>query len=127
MPRGLKSGNDKFSQINCIIGANLKHEREIRGYSQTALGRAIGLSYQQIQKYENGKSRISMATLYLICNALDVPMSAFLQDIETVQKPAYNSRFFLNKKELELLSLYKNLDPSAQKTAREFFKAISPK
>ena len=127
MPRAPRSDNDKLYQIDCIIGENLRHEREIRGYSQTALGRAIGLSYQQIQKYESGKSRISISTLYVIGNFLGVPISAFLQDLETIQKPARDSRLSLDKKELELLSLYKNLDPSAQKIAREFFKTISLK
>lgn len=129
MPRPLKKKPSarKFSKIDCIIGANLKHEREIRGLTQTDLGRALGVSYQQIQKYENGKSRLSTASLYLISNFLGAPITAFFHDLETIKNPAYIGRLPLDKKELELVSIYKNLDPSSQKSAREFFKAISEK
>ncbi|SDN68223.1 Transcriptional regulator, contains XRE-family HTH domain [Aureimonas jatrophae] len=47
------------------------------------LGHAVGVSYQQIQKYEVGDSRMSAATLYRLARVLDVPLIVFFQDADS--------------------------------------------
>jgi transcriptional regulator with XRE-family HTH domain len=54
------------------IGAQIRHYRRVRGINQDVLGDAIGVRFQQIQKYERGKSRIPAATLLALAAALDV-------------------------------------------------------
>jgi transcriptional regulator with XRE-family HTH domain len=58
-----------------IIGANLRAARLAAGVSQVELGAALGLSFQQIQKYENGANRISAARLLLVAHVLQTPLA----------------------------------------------------
>ena len=51
------------------------------GLSQTNLGDSLGLTFQQVQKYENGSSRIGAARLYDLTKILDVPVSYFYEDM----------------------------------------------
>ena len=60
------------------LGAKVRKARERAGLSQTELGEKLGVSYQQIQKYERGISRMSVETLLRLSKALDQPFSAFL-------------------------------------------------
>ena len=52
-------------------------QRLIIGMSQTTLGNKAGITFQQIQKYENGKNRVGASRLHLVATALDVPISEF--------------------------------------------------
>ncbi|PSH60925.1 helix-turn-helix domain-containing protein [Phyllobacterium sophorae] len=57
--------------LNKEIGERLRELRLRSGMTQQELGAAIGVSYVQIQKYENGKNRIAVSTLIVICQALN--------------------------------------------------------
>ena len=59
------------------IGSNIKLARKYRGIAQNRLGDLLGVTYQQIQKYENGKSRISAESLYRISKELNFPLEFF--------------------------------------------------
>jgi transcriptional regulator with XRE-family HTH domain len=63
--------------------------RQLLGMSQEQLGKAIGLTFQQIQKYEHGTNRVSASRLYDMAEALDVPISYFFEDIpdEIAKRP----------------------------------------
>ncbi len=54
------------------VGARVRAERVRRGLSQSALANAIGVTFQQVQKYERGANRISASMLLRIANSLDV-------------------------------------------------------
>ena len=54
-------------------GARIRERRRDLEMSQHALGKALGVTFQQIQKYESGTNRISAARLFAICKALKVP------------------------------------------------------
>ena len=56
------------------VGINLRRLRKARGLSQADLGRALGVAFQQVQKYENGANRLSASALYDATRALDVPI-----------------------------------------------------
>lgn len=60
----------KPSKIDFTIGLLLRHHRMKQGISQAALGKAIGISFQQVQKYEKGLSVMSINVLIAMCNAL---------------------------------------------------------
>jgi transcriptional regulator with XRE-family HTH domain len=59
------------------VGAQLKKHRLIRGVSQTVIGKALGISFQQMQKYENGSNRMSASKMQAAANLLQVPVAAF--------------------------------------------------
>lgn len=68
------------SDIDRTIGALVRARRIFLGVTQTALGNELGLTFQQIQKYENGVNRISAARLKEIAEVLRVPLGYFFQD-----------------------------------------------
>ena len=63
--------------INKRIAQNVLDTRKRKGMAQTALADAIGVTFQQIQKYETGKNRVSAPTLLLIARALNEPVQNF--------------------------------------------------
>src|SRR3954447_20424330 len=71
---------DQPNPIDVEVGRRLKRRRTLLGVSQERLGVLLGVSYQQIQKYERGTNRIGSSRLYDICRILEVPAGYFLDD-----------------------------------------------
>ena len=69
----------KPDALDTLIGQRLKERRHALGLSQARLGKAIGVSFQQVQKYERGKNRIAASTLYHIAHELGVPITWFFE------------------------------------------------
>ena len=63
--------------IDIYVGARVRLRRKVLGMSQEALAVAIGLTFQQVQKYERGSNRISASKLYRIAKVLTAPMNYF--------------------------------------------------
>jgi transcriptional regulator with XRE-family HTH domain len=68
-----------ITALDRIVGLNIRRYRERRGVSQQALGQSIGVSFQQIQKYESGRNRIAASRLYHVHKALGVPLRKFFE------------------------------------------------
>ncbi|MCJ2087248.1 helix-turn-helix domain-containing protein [Methylobacterium sp. E-005] len=68
------------TEADRTIGGRVAALRAAQGLSQTALGEAIGVSFQQVQKYEKGCNRISAGRLQTIADLLKVPVEAFFDD-----------------------------------------------
>lgn len=68
--------------IDESVGALIKQARVRAGLSQKALGENVGLTFQQIQKYESGKNRVSASVLFFIANALKKPVAYFFSRAE---------------------------------------------
>jgi transcriptional regulator with XRE-family HTH domain len=73
---------DFSSKIDALVGARVRMLRERRKMSQTSLGEAIGVSFQQVQKYERGANRISASALFQIAKALGVTPADFFEDLQ---------------------------------------------
>ena len=67
--------------VDIHVGARLRLRRTLLGMSQDKLGQALGLTFQQIQKYERGANRIGSSRLYQLGQILDVPVSYFFDDM----------------------------------------------
>ncbi|MFD2234793.1 helix-turn-helix domain-containing protein [Phaeospirillum tilakii] len=67
--------------IDIHVGARMRLRRTLLGLSQEKLGEAIGLTFQQVQKYERGANRIGCSRLFDLARALDVPVSFFFDDL----------------------------------------------
>ena len=65
--------------IDEFIGARMRERRQALGISQTDLGKTLGVSFQQIQKYESGRNRVSAGRLFDICKALNVSLSSMFE------------------------------------------------
>jgi transcriptional regulator with XRE-family HTH domain len=70
------------------IGARIGAFRKMKGMSQGALGEAVGVTFQQIQKYEKGMNRASAGRLQQMAAVLEVPLSAFFDDVGGEDGPA---------------------------------------
>lgn len=66
------------------IGSALKKRRMERGMSQPAIAKVMGISFQQVQKYENGKNRIAASRLYEFAKVLNTPVSHFYSALAKV-------------------------------------------
>ncbi len=73
----MQTKNPNF--IDILIGKRIRQRRIAMGLSQKELGNYLGVSFQQIQKYEKGFNRVSAGCLLKIAQKLQVPISFFLQ------------------------------------------------
>ena len=67
--------------VDLHVGGRVRMRRKLLGVSQEALGDAIGLTFQQVQKYERGANRVSASKLYDIAKALQAPVSFFFDGL----------------------------------------------
>ena len=77
----------KPNPIDIHVGKRLRRRRTMLGMSQTVLGNAIGVTFQQVQKYERAANRISASRLFEISEALNVPVSFFFDDLKSNPNP----------------------------------------
>jgi transcriptional regulator with XRE-family HTH domain len=76
----------RITTLDSQIAKRLKAARLQRGFSQTSAGEAVGVSFQQIQKYERGTNRITAAKLYQLAALYDVPIEWFFADLKDKKK-----------------------------------------
>ena len=94
----MKNPKKKFvSDLDVIVGRNLRIKRALKGLSQGELGRGVDLTYQQVQKQENGKNRISAARLYEYSLILDIPVIEFFEGIEDIARQRIQRRMKINE------------------------------
>jgi transcriptional regulator with XRE-family HTH domain len=110
--RGRQARNTGASQLaNQHIGERIRLRRTLLGLSQSGLGKALGLSFQQMQKYERGTSSIGAGQLCEVARALDVPVSFFYDGLDGVSIPtnsdAGERRDRFADDELEVLGHYR--------------------
>lgn len=67
--------------VDIHVGTRVRLRRTLLGMTQTGLGDAIGLTFQQVQKYERGVNRIGSSRLYDLAHVLDVPVNFFFDDM----------------------------------------------
>lgn len=75
------SRTGKPNPVDIHVGSRVRLRRTLLGLSQEKLGEAVGLTFQQIQKYERGANRIGASRLYHLSRVLDVPVSFFFEEM----------------------------------------------
>lgn len=70
-------------RVDVLVGRNIRIRRLQRGLTQTELGDHLGVTHQQIQKYENGANRVGASRLSQIAGALSVPLAALFEGSAT--------------------------------------------
>ncbi len=97
--------------VDVHVGKRIRHRRWMNGTTQQQLADAVGIKFQQIQKYETGMNRVSASRLWDIAHALDVPVTFFFEGFDQDQ-PAADSNsamptdILADKEALELLRSY---------------------
>ncbi len=140
---GSKSGHGRGtgipSPVDVHVGARLRQRRTLLGMTQTNLGDAIGLSFQQVQKYERGMNRISASRLFALSGVLDVPVEYFFDDMppevatsspaqgggKAKKPPSYEPNPMAKRETMELVrAYYKIEDADVRKRLRELTNAL---
>lgn len=68
--------------VDALVGARIRLRRTLLGMSQEKLGAALGLTFQQVQKYERGTNKVGASRLYEMSKVLDVPIGFFFDDLQ---------------------------------------------
>ncbi|MEM9124068.1 MAG: helix-turn-helix transcriptional regulator [Pseudomonadota bacterium] len=76
--------------VDVHVGSRVRLRRIHVGMSQERLGELVGLTFQQIQKYENGANRIGASRLFEISQILDVPVGFFFEDLPGEVEEAFH-------------------------------------
>ncbi len=106
--------NPHFNDIS--VGKRIRYRRKMLGLSQKQLGHSLGVTFQQIQKYEKGINRVSAGRLQEIATLLDVSVCFFYADLSPeahVSSP--DATGISNKEEDFLLKSFRELKPKKQK------------
>ena len=113
--------------IDIHVGARVKLRRTLLGLSQSDLGQLIGLTFQQIQKYERASNRISASMLHHIAEALDVPVSFFFDDMADGLRrssPTGDDRM-TRRESLELMRHYHSIPKELRHSVYDLIKAMA--
>lgn len=114
-----------MKQENRRIGQIIKEVRRARNMTQMELSELIGVSYQQVQKYEKGSDNISVERLKQIAKAVDMPVTLFFPSAAetTAETPAAYGK--MQDDETELLNLYRRIkSKKARKAVLELLKTL---
>ncbi len=131
---GYGHGTGIPSPVDVHVGARLRLRRTLLGMNQTKLGDALGVTFQQVQKYENGTNRISASRLFALSRLLDVPVEYFFDEMpargggKTKEPPSYEPDPMATRETLELVrAYYKIEDADVRKRLRELMGAAVSK
>lgn len=126
--------------VDIYVGSRVRQRRKLLGMTQVKLAEAIGLTFQQIQKYERGTNRVGSSRLFDLCRVLDVPISFFFDEMPAAvassspaqgggmqEDPSSYSLDPMAKREtLELVrAYYKISNPNVRKRLFELTKAFA--
>jgi transcriptional regulator with XRE-family HTH domain len=140
-------GTDRESRpspIDVHVGSRIRLRRTLLGMSQERLGESLGLTFQQVQKYERGVNRVGASRLFDLSRVLDVPISFFFDDMPDslaanfggvpnrraggaeAQDP-FGDDTLSRRETLELVRAYYRItDPSIRKRVFDLIKSMGP-
>ena len=113
---------DKPNPIDVHVGSRVRLRRNMLGLSQEKLGEAIGLTFQQVQKYERGANRVGSSRLFDLARVLDVPISYFFEDMEAGVAAKSPSRL-MGVSESKMQAYAAEPDPLAKRETLELVRA----
>jgi transcriptional regulator with XRE-family HTH domain len=137
----------RSSPIDAHVGARIRLRRTLMGMSQERLGEALGLTFQQVQKYERGVNRVGASRLFDLSRVLDVPISFFFDDMPeplaglhggynttrasggfAENQDGFGTDEMLNRREtLELVRAYYRInEPAVRKRVFDLIKSMGP-
>jgi len=115
--RGRGRATDREAEINQIVGQNIRTLRAMAGISQEVLANNLGITFQQVQKYEKGLNRVSAPKLVMMAEIFKTPVTTFFSNTglplpnDALALPAFG------KKGIRAAQLVDAMPPSVQDTA----------
>ncbi|MCX8666962.1 helix-turn-helix transcriptional regulator [Acetobacteraceae bacterium B3987] len=80
---------ERASFVDAHVGRRIRLLRGLRKYSQEKLAKALGITFQQVQKYERGANRVGAGRLYELAQILEVPVGFFFDELEGFGSPDF--------------------------------------
>ena len=128
------SVSDSFATIEQIdhrISMRLRQRRLLLGVTQGVVARALGVSFQQIQKYETGANRVSSSRLYELSLILDVPITYFYRQARVSKNtrarvPEETMRMMRRSETLSLVRHYYLLDAQVRRSVASMCRSLAP-
>jgi len=133
------------SPIDVHVGSRIRLRRTLLGMSQERLGESLGLTFQQVQKYERGVNRVGASRLFDLSRVLDVPISFFFDDMpdslsanfggtpgrrhggSSDSQDPFGDDTLSRRETLELVRAYYRItDPSVRKRVFDLIKSMGP-
>jgi transcriptional regulator with XRE-family HTH domain len=123
--------DEQLNAIDAAVGGQVRMRRILLGMSQEAVSKSLGLTFQQLQKYEHGTNRISGSRLYQLSLILHAPVSFFFETVDVdsgpeAAKEAYEaadaadavpSDLMRKRKTVELVRSFYAIDDEKQRNA----------
>ena len=130
MPRGTATSSPHAVDVH--VGRRIAEKRLALGYNQSDLGRALNLTFQQIQKYEKGTNRVSASKLWLISRFFKVDLAYFFDGLSgngsnTGAGEPDGAAATPTRQSMEINSLVPRLDLPQQKLVLELVRSMSAK
>ena len=121
--------NEQDIEVDVHVGLRLREARTLKNWTQTELGERVGLSFQQIQKYENGANRIGASRLWHLSQILELPVSYFFEGLESgkrVDADDAETAENIRRKSLELVrNFYAIEDDQIREAAYQLIKGMA--
>jgi len=116
--------------VDVHVGKRIRHRRWLAGMTQQQLAQAVGIKFQQIQKYETGANRVSASRLWDIADALDVEVSFFFEGLEQEEEAATETGgipadILGDKEALELVRSYYSIPENQRRRLFDLARVLS--
>ncbi len=122
--------------VDVHVGKRVRHRRWMVGMTQQQLGEAVGIKFQQIQKYETGMNRVSASRLWDIAKAMDVDVRFFFEGIEEgvtdsapeegqTESPKMQGDLLADKEALELVRSYYAIPENQRRRLFDLARALT--
>lgn len=117
--------------VDVHVGKRIRHRRWMLGMTQQQLGDAVGIKFQQIQKYETGMNRVSASRLWDIASALDTTISFFFEGLSAEQEQANAAAdnpqgdLLADKEALELVRSYYSIPEEQRRKLFDLARVLS--
>ena len=132
----VRKRNKEYAYVDEHVGERIRVRRSLLGLSQQKLGEVLGLSFQQVQKYEKGANRVSASRLFAFAKILNVPPSYFFENMPTDPTSDANSLrddpeavpadMFTSRETLKLIRAYYGIsDPATREIVGTLIEALA--
>jgi transcriptional regulator with XRE-family HTH domain len=106
--------------VDTHVGKRIRHRRWMNGTTQEQLAHAVGIKFQQIQKYETGANRVSASRLYDIGRALGVPVAWFFEGLDGATVAPE-----IDRETAEMLRVVLSLSPAQRRAVLDLARSMA--
>jgi transcriptional regulator with XRE-family HTH domain len=123
-PRRRTAKDDGPDPVDIHVGRQVRLARELTGLTQVEVGKRLGMSFQVVQKYEQGEIRVSASRLYQLACLLERPVSFFFFGLDQAQPAVVEGEF--GRREIELVRAFRVIgNPDVQQRLLQLVRGVS--